>query len=254
MPDLTRPIGLPYCGQFSADAPWFLQVNSDPVVIAALVLAAAGTMLGARALRAPRAGAVVLAFVLWVSPLCAASATLLSLRAVHHLAVMLVLAPLIAASWSGLATAPAGASRALGWSLASAVTFALWFWPPAYSAAWNSDGIYWAMQLAMLGAATGFWRAVLSLLAQRQAFAAVPGCALAIAAMGAVGAVLTFAPRVLLSEHLVAAAALGASPLADQQLAGLLIWALGMVPLAACALYAVQRGWPTADASAVSEA
>lgn len=254
VPDLSRHVGLPYCGQFSLHAPWYLQFNSDPVVIAVLVLAAAGALTGARELRTWRAGAVVVATVLWASPLCAASATLLSLRAVHHLAVMLVLAPLMAASWRAMPAIPDGASRALGWSLASAVTFAAWFWPPAYSAAWNSAGVYWAMQLAMLGAAVGFWRAVLSLFAQRQSFAALPGCALSIAAMGAVGAVLTFAPRVLLTEHQIASLGLGVSPLADQQLAGLLIWALGMVPIGICAIYAVQRGWPETGTPAVGEA
>lgn len=254
MPDPSRNIGLPYCGQFSLQAPWFLQFNSDPVVIAILVLAAAVTLLGARELRTWRAGAVLVAGVLWVSPLCAASATLLSLRAVHHLGVMLVLAPLMAASWRAMPAVTDGASRTLGWSLASAVTFAAWFWPSAYSAAWNSAGVYWAMQLAMMGAAIGFWRAVLGLFAQRQSFAAVPGCALSIAAMGAVGAVLTFAPKVLLTEHQIVSLALGVSPLADQQLAGLLIWALGMVPLGICAIHAVQRGWPDAGTPAVTQA
>lgn len=254
MPDLSRPIGLPYCGQYSLDVPWYLQFNSDPAVIAVLVLAAAGALKGARELRAWRAGAVVVASVLWVSPLCAASATLLSLRAVHHLAVMLVLAPLIAASWRARPAVRDGASGALGWSLASAVIFAAWFWPPAYSAAWNSVPVYWAMQLAMLGAAIGFWRVVMALFARGESLAVVPGIALSIAAMGAVGAVLTFAPRVLLTEHQIASIALGASPLADQQLAGLLIWALGMVPLGICAIYAVQRGWPEAGAPSVREA
>lgn len=254
MPDLTGQNSLPYCGQYSLDAPWFLQFNSDPVVIAVLVLAGLASVMGARDLRSRRAGAVVVAAVLWVSPLCAASATLLSLRAVHHLAVMLVLAPLIAISWRGLAAAPNGAARAVGWALGSAATFALWFWPPAYSAAWDNAAIYWAMQLTMLGAAIGFWRAVIGLFAQQHPFAAVPGCALAIAAMGAVGAVLTFSPRVLLGEHLVSSLALGVAPLADQQLAGLLIWVLGMVPLGIFALYAVQRGWPDTATPAAKEA
>lgn len=254
MPDPSRPIGLPYCGQFSLDAPWYLQFNSDPALIAVLTLAAAGALMGARGFRVWRAGAVVVASVLWVSPLCAASATLLSLRAVHHLAVMLVLAPLIATSWRTRPAVSDGASGALGWSLASAVIFAAWFWPPAYSAAWNSVAVYWAMQLAMLGAAIGFWRAVLGLFAKRQPLAVVPGVALSIAAMGAVGAVLTFAPKVLLAEHQIASIGLGVSPLADQQMAGLLIWVLGMVPLGICAIYAVQRGWPEAGTPAVGAA
>lgn len=255
MTDPTRQIGLPYCGQYSSEIPWFLQFNADPVVIAVLVLAAAGTLMGEREYRGWRAGAVIVASVLWVSPLCAASATLLSVRAVHHLAVMLVLAPLIAMSWGRRSAVPDDASRALGWSLASAIVFASWFWPAAYSAAWNSAGVYWAMQLAMLGAATGFWRAVLGLFWQRESFAAVPACALSLAAMGAVGAVLTFSPEVLLTEHLTASLGLGVAPLADQQLAGLLIWALGMVPLGICAMYAVQRGWPDAGSpAAVKEA
>jgi putative membrane protein len=233
-------IGQPYCGQFVPQTAWYLQFNLDLLVIGALAIAGFWASLARPQERRFRIGAVLVAAVLWLSPFCPASATLLSLRAVHHLAVMLVLAPILALGWRVAFDPRASGHRASLWALASAASFAVWFWPPAYSAAWQSDAIYWALQLAMLAAATAFWRSLFVLARSGLALAIVPACAIASAAMGAVGAVLTFAPQVLLAEHQITTMALRIAPLADQQLAGLVIWVFGMLPVAG---YALRAGW-----------
>lgn len=241
--------GLPYCGRLEASAAWYLQFNLDPLVIAVLAAAALWASRAGGALRRMRLIAAGIAAVLWLSPLCPASATLLSLRAAHHLGVMLVLAPVLALGWPAART-QASAQGAGLWALASAASFAVWFWPAAYTAAWQSDAIYWGLQLAMLGAAMMFWRVLFALAEQGRALASVAPCALASAAMGAVGAVLTFAPRVLLVEHQASALGLGIAPLADQQLAGLFVWVFGMVPIAAFALHAMWRSLAPVDEAA----
>jgi len=240
----------PYCGQYAPQAAWYGQFNLDPLLIAALALAAAWAGLGARNLRRVRWAVVAVAAILWLSPFCPASATLLSLRVVHHLAVMLVLAPLLASSWRVVPDRRATPLRASLWALASAASFAVWFWPAAYSAAWQSDAAYWVMQIVMLAASAAFWRALFVLVRSGLTLAVIPACAIASAAMGAIGAMLTFAPQVLLAEHLGTTLALGVAPLADQQMAGLVIWVFGMLPVAGFALRAAWRSLSQADEAA----
>jgi putative membrane protein len=232
--------GQPYCGQIDPGAQWYLQFNLDPAVIGLLTLAALWASVAHSGLRQVRLAGLVIAAILWISPLCPLSASLLSARVIHHLAVMFVLAPVLALAWPFGKTPPSTQRPSL-WGVASAASFAVWFWPPAYTAAWQHDAIYWAMQLVMLGATVMFWRVLLQLADQGAALASVPALAIGSAAMGAVGAVLTFAPRVLLAEHQASALALGVSPLGDQQLAGLIVWLFGMVPLAGFAFYAAWR-------------
>jgi putative membrane protein len=236
----TAWINTPYCGQLSLQTPWYQQFNLDPLVIGFLVLAGlwAGLARGPR--RPVRIVAVVLAAALWISPFCAASASLLSVRAVHHLAVMLGLAPILALSGPASPTSHPLLYRSSVWALVSAGSFAIWFWPPAYTAAWNYNAIYWALQLGMLGAAFLFWRALFQLVDSGFGMAALPACAISLSTMGVVGAVLTFAPQVLLAEHQITAVTMGIAPLADQQLAGLMVWLFGMVPIAA---FAMRAGW-----------
>jgi putative membrane protein len=48
--------------------------------------------------------------------------------------------------------------------------------------------------------------------------------------MGLLGALIVFAPRPIYWVHLASTAPWGLSPLADQQLAGLLMWVPAMLP------------------------
>jgi putative membrane protein len=106
----------------------------------------------------------------------------------------------------------------------------LWLWhaPAAYTWGLASVPAYWLMQGSLLASAWLLWRAIL-------APAEHPGRALlalvaTIGQMGLLGALIVFAPRPLYVVHLISTAPWGLSPLADQQLAGLLMWVPAMLP------------------------
>lgn len=228
-----------YCGPAAVPGGLWLRWNLDPVLIAALL--GAGVML-----RQSRTGllAVAILAVAFVSPLCALSAALFSARVVHHLLLVAVAAPLLALALPvrGLARSPLPAfvvSTGVLWG---------WHWPGAYDLATANLAVYWLMQLSLLGSALAFWRAVL-------APAQSPGTALlagvgAYMQMGLLGALLTFAPQPFYAIHQTAPLAWGMTPLADQQLGGLIMW----VP--AAAIYGVwlaliaRRGWSALGRSA----
>ena len=73
----------------------------------------------------------------------------------------------------------------------------------------------------MLGTAVGFWLAV--------RHSSVPAAVVALLAtmvqMGLLGALLTFSNRAFYAPHLQSTWAWGFTPLEDQQLAGLIMWA-----------------------------
>ena len=180
-------------------------------------------------------GGSVLAFV---SPLCALTVALFAARTLHHMVLIAVIAPALAFAfpWRRAPIEPAFL----------ALTAALWAWhvPAIYSAAWDSWAVYWAMQMALLVSGWGFWSAVLS---RRNDLPGVLGAATAAAAlaaqMGLIGAILVFAPRVLYAEHVVWADGFGIGVMADQQLAGLVMWGPGMLPLALVAAWVLRRSW-----------
>ena len=221
MPD---PVFMSYCGSPPLPVEWFARWNLDPALLAGLAVC---IVLSLRS-RSPGlalggVGALALAFV---SPLCALSVALFSARAVHHLLLIAVAAPLIALAF------PARRAGHLGLALLMA-TASLWLWhvPAFYDAALANTALYWLMQVSMLAPATWFWRAL---------FAAPPlsgiGAAiLAMAQMGMLGALLTFAPDALYATHARSTLAWGMGPLADQQLAGLLMWVPGFIPFALAA-------------------
>jgi putative membrane protein len=101
-----------------------------------------------------------------------------------------------------------------------------------YSFTWLSPAGYWALQLVMLGAAWQFSATWFAPDSAQRPMALVAAPALLAMAMGLVGALLTFAPRPLLAEHIWSSALVGVAPLRDQQLAGLVMWTGGMVPMA----------------------
>jgi len=235
---------LPYCGPAPGPATLLTSWNLDPPLLAALALAA---MAGFIALRRASCGdkrsrafgigmaALVLAFV---SPLCALTVALFSARSVHHLVLIGLAAPALALAFP-LPRAPVRAAWA-----ALAVALLGWHMPVLYAAAWNNALVYWLMQAALLIPAWAFWSAVVarndSPLAPFAHAALITGLA---GLMGFLGAVLTFAPRALYPEHLTGTEPFGLSLLGDQQLAGLIMWVPGMVPLAVVAALSLRAGW-----------
>jgi putative membrane protein len=226
-----------YCGPAPLPADLLLRWNLDPV----LLLALAACVLFLRRSHAGLAADGVL-IVASVSPLCALSSALFSARAAHHLLVVAVAAPLIAAA------CPAGVARAAGPALAGfALTLWAWHAPAAYDLALSHKGVYWLMQLSLLGGAVWFWRQVLaptaSLVTEGPLIIAAYG------QMGLLGAVLTFAPTPLYAAHATAPLAFGLTPLGDQQLGGLLMWAPGGVPFAIVAAMLLARFWAQAESA-----
>lgn len=228
-----------YCGTPAVPAEVWTSWNLDPVVISAicgLVLAVRFRCSGT-ARRAGFAGAAMLA-VIFVSPLCALSAALFSARVVHHVLLIAVAAPLLAAAF------PARRARSLS-LLFGVHVGVLWLWhvPDVYGWAVGSLVGYWLMQASLCAAALALWREVLRPGAEPGAgIAALLGT---VAQMGLLGALIAFAPRALYPAHAFTTEVWGFSPLEDQQLAGLIMWAPAILPyLGAALVIGMRRMFP----------
>ncbi len=228
---------LPYCGPPPDPTRWMFAWNLDPLLIAGIAsVAAVGYWQLQRAPAAARRafhvaiGAAVLAFV---SPLCAMTVALFSARSLHHLVVLGVLAPALALAFP-IRRLPLGLSFA-------ALSAALWLWhlPLVYTAAWDSAAIYWLMQAALILPAWAFWSGLTRRPDLGHALWLVP----LVGQMGLLGALLTFAPRPFYLEHLAQAERFGLSALSDQQLAGLVMWVPGMLPLAGLSALMLWHAW-----------
>jgi len=138
------------------------------------------------------------------------------------MALAIVAAPLMAL---GLARLPR--PRFTGAPVAAAAVFGaiLWFWqsPGPYGATFRSVPIYWAMHLTAIGAALILWSWVFAAGARRLG-ETVAAAAVTSLQMGLLGAILTFTDRPLYAAHLLTTQAWGLTPLADQQLAGAIMW------------------------------
>jgi putative membrane protein len=138
--------------------------------------------------------------------------------------------------------------RATGWLAAATVAHsaAMWAWhlPAATAAALANDAVHWAMHGSFLLAGLWFWAAVWRRLRDPDAGAGAGVVALVavMAQMGLLGALLTFSPRVLYADYLLRAPALGLDPLADQQLAGLLMWVPSGLPYLLGGVWLLRRG------------
>ncbi|MBL4916996.1 cytochrome c oxidase assembly protein [Szabonella alba] len=249
--DLTAAPGsgvqaVPYCGPLVAPQDLWSAWNTDPWLIAGLVCAFGVMLAHQRADVAGRAGsdrALVIAFaglgLAFLSPLCAATVAIFSARALHHLVLICLVAPALALALP-LRALPATVGLAL-----TALALVLWHVPDVYDAAWRSDAVYWLLQASLLLPGWIFWSAVLN--PRDQGAAALFGHALLVGGlagvMGLIGAVLTFAPVALYPHHLPGAEALGIGLLADQQLAGLVMWVPGFLPVAGFGFWMLRQGW-----------
>lgn len=222
-----------YCGPPPLPSELATSFNLDPLLLVAL----AALLI---ALRRKPAGLVAVAVlaIAFVSPLCALSSALFAARVVHHVLLIAVAAPLLALALP--------ARRAGGLVLPFvASTLVLWIWhlPAAYDAALANVPLYWVMQLTLLGSAIVFWRAVLA--AGRSPVDRLVFVIAAFAQMGLLGAILTFATKPLYATHAVAPLAWGLTPLDDQVLGGLIMWAPAGIPYAIAAVLIARRGWAT---------
>jgi putative membrane protein len=172
-----------------------------------------------------------------LSPLCNLSVALFSARVAQHVLLLTVAAPLLA-----LALPPRRMGAGALAAAAGAFALALWTWhlPGPYVLTFRSDLAYWAMQGSLVATAVLLWRGLLVGAAARPDLALLAGLATA-AQTGALGALLTFAPRPLFAPHGLTTLAWGLTPLEDQQLGGLLMWVPGGLAFALVALPALAR-------------
>lgn len=226
----------PYCGSPPAPAELWSRWNADPWLLAVLGVLALAFAVGSGGTPMRRwaglAGVAVLA-VAFVSPLCAASSALFSARVLHHLLMIAVAAPLLVLGLGRRGMPAISLSLATGLQVA-----VLWLWhaPPVYAWALSGPLAYWIMELSLLTTAMLLWASV------RRRWGSAPAVAAAMLAtmtqMGLLGALLTFAARPLYAAHAGPTWPWGLSPLEDQQLAGLVMWAPGALPYLAVALAA----------------
>lgn len=216
---------IPYCGAPPVPADLAARWNFDPVLIAAVAAALLICRLrGARAVPLATGGA--LALLLFVSPLCALGSALFAMRVTHHVALTVLVAPLLALAM------PGGGQRLATWTVAQAAVLWVWHAPPAYGLTLTNDAAYGLMQLSLLGTALSFWRAALA----APPLAAIAALLATMVQMGLLGALLTFASRPLYDWHLATTQAWGLAPAADQQLGGLIMWVPGAALYLAAAL------------------
>jgi putative membrane protein len=195
------------------------------VLLAGLV--ALAVVIGRDRSEKARAGwwAIALLGVVFVSPLCALASALFAARVLHHVLLIAGVAPLLALAFPlrRFGSPPLAVVVA-----AHAIILWLWHAPGPYAWGLASVPAYWLMQASLLCSAWLLWRVIL-------APATPPGAALValvatIGQMGLLGALIVFAPQPLYAAHFASATAWGSSPLADQELGGLLMWVPAMLP------------------------
>jgi putative membrane protein len=188
---------------------------------------------------------------------------LFSAHMVQHLMLMLIAAPLLVAGAPVLAALwalPRPWRRKIGrwwrrsprvrtavaWITTPLVVWlmqlaAMWVWhsPGLYQAALRSERVHSLEHLSLLVAALLFWWLVMQPVGQRRMSypATMVFIATTLMQTGALGALLSFSQRPWYPAHAAGAAAWHLTPLADQQLAGVIMWVpMDLIYLAAAAV------------------
>ncbi|KQW27192.1 CAAX protease [Rhizobium sp. Root274] len=229
-----------YCGPPPLPDNLMLQWNFDPVLLSVLAAGFFILLMTSETSRERNAAiaALVVALIAFVSPLCALASALFSVRVLHHILLVAVMAPLIILALPrrrrGSTLLPAQLSF-----LAHTGLMWLWHAPGPYLFALGSPAAYWLMELSLIGSAVWLWSDIL-------APGRTVGAALALLLgttlqMGMLGALLTFARDPLFVAHLETTQPYGMLPLADQQLSGLLMWVPAALPYLLVALLVLSR-------------
>lgn len=229
----------PYCGAASLPDDWYMQWNFDPVLLAGSIVA-----LWIAYRRAPsrlpwHLSVVGVFWFAFVSPFCVLGSALFSVRVVHHLLLTLALAPFLVSSLA-LHKRPTTLSLTMLTTLQIGIYWA-WHAPPLYALALANDGVFWIMQASITVSAALWW----AKLRQARAYAAVASLLAMMVQMGALGALITFAGRPLYAPHWLTTQAWGLSPLEDQQIAGLIMWAPAALAYLLVALALLYRSMGT---------
>ncbi|MGU3493715.1 cytochrome c oxidase assembly protein [Xanthobacteraceae bacterium A53D] len=229
---------IPYCGPAPFPETLHLAWNFG---ILPLALGFAPLMVGlmSRSVNLPRAAFASLGLLIaFVSPLCALTVALFAARGVHHLLLVLAVAPALALAWPY--RLPLSGNLGV---LGLAAMLVLWHVPDVYSLAWQSPAVYWAMQIGLILSAWAFWSDLFAPDAPGNRLSSALKLFGLAGAMGFIGAILTFSPRLFFLEHFGLTDAFGLSALADQQMAGLVMWVPGMLPLALLGALMLRREW-----------
>jgi putative membrane protein len=223
-----------YCGPAASPEDFWTRWNGDPLIIALLVVLAIAVARGSTANARAGWGAISLMTLIFVSPLCALSSALFSARVFHHVLLIAAVAPLLALAFPmrRLPYPPLGL-------LVGVHAAILWLWhsPGPYTWGLASVPAYWLMQTSLLASAWFLWRGVFT--STTQFGSALVALAATAAQMGLLAALIVFAPRPLYPVHFSSTAAWGLIPLADQQLAGLLMWVPATLPYLTAGLWLI---------------
>jgi len=224
-----------YCGDPPLPENLWMHWNFDPFVLCFLALLLYFSFRSPQRYAGIAATAVL--FLTFVSPLCALSSALFSARVTHHVLLFTVAAPLLAVfSPARRKTTAAGSAFVV-----SSLTLWVWHAPPLYDLALSHIGVYWLMQASLLFSAIWFWRIVLD--TRRPAIQSIYFTIAGLTQMGLLGAILTFAPNPLYAAHFIAPLAWGLTPLADQQLAGLIMWVPAVLPYIIVGAWRAHTAW-----------
>jgi putative membrane protein len=155
---------------------------------------------------------VLLAVV--VPPLATAGRAVFAAHMLQHLLLIVIVAPLIALAW------PRKPSPVYAWLLFVAI-FLFWHWPVAFRWADQTEVTRLLEFASILTTATAFWMAAFHVLAPGAAALYVVAAAVA---TDLPGVIMIFAPTAICTMPGERSAVWHLTPLADQQLAGLLMW------------------------------
>ena len=226
-----------YCGPAAVPQDFWLRWNLDPVLLAALGLIAVILVRGRSADARSGWGALALMVVIFVSPLCALASALFSARVLHHVLLIAAIAPLLARAFPAPRLPHPSLAALVG---VHAVVLWLWHAPGVYTWGLATVPAYWLMQLTLLGTAWALWRGILA--PTGETGPALLALVSTVAQMGLLGALIVFAPQPLYLVHLSSTAPWGIAPLADQQLAGLLMWVPAILPYMGVGLWLAWTG------------
>jgi cytochrome c oxidase assembly factor CtaG len=204
------------------------------------------------------AGGCMLLVIALVSPLHWLGEHLFSAHMLEHEVLMALAPPLLVLARPGIAvlwSLPRSARRGLGslggslaglwrvltepWVATALHALALWTWhaPALYDAALEDEALHWLEHFCFLATALLFWWALLAGRGHRQGFGAAIFYLFITASHTAfLGILIAVAKHPLYPLQTEAAARWGLDPLADQQLAGLIMWVPGGMIYAVAAL------------------
>jgi putative membrane protein len=258
---IAAPAAWAHTSSANATMSWYAMWNTDPLVLASLVIAVALYCLGMRrlatksrhGLRARRlqsmsfALGIVLAAAALLSPIDALSAELFSVHMVQHELLMLAVAPLIVIGrptpvflWAVTPDARRLISRifvgdtlrgiwrtlrrpSVAWALHAVILWA-WHFPSLFQASLVYPAVHALQHASFLGSALLFWSSLMAGRAPLHAGAAVLYLLATAIHTGVLGALLTFSSMAWYPGYEASAPHWGLSALEDQQLGGLIMW------------------------------